>query len=95
MKSSFRNTAWITIGFLAALSCLVAVIVITPANALPAANTGTVISGSAASLQLQDSIMPQKESCSLEDMDMCEYDCLMPGGVLDLNCYEECIFDVC
>ena len=95
MKSSFRNTRWIAIAFLAAISCLVAVIAITPAHALPVANTGAVTSGSAAFLQLQDGFLPQKESCTREAMDQCEYACLMPGGILDLNCYEDCIYAVC
>jgi hypothetical protein len=30
-----------------------------------------------------------------EAMDQCEYACLMPGGVLDLYCYEDCIYSIC
>ena len=95
MRSPFRKPAWIAIAFLAVLGCVVTAIAATPAMARPATDTGAMISGSAAGLQLQDRFLPQKETCTREAMDQCEYSCLMPGGVLDLYCYEDCIYSVC
>jgi hypothetical protein len=36
-----------------------------------------------------------KETCTREAMDACGHGCMMPGGVLDLNCYEDCIYYIC
>jgi hypothetical protein len=36
--------------------------------------------------------LPQKETCTREGMDQCKYACMMPGGLFDLNCYEDCIY---
>jgi len=35
------------------------------------------------------------DSCTREAMDQCEYSCMMPGGILDLSCYEDCIYTIC
>ena len=40
-------------------------------------------------------VLPQKDTCTREAMDQCEYSCMMPGGVLDLYCYEDCIYSIC
>jgi hypothetical protein len=36
-----------------------------------------------------------RDSCTREAMDRCEYSCMMPGGILDLYCYEDCIYTIC
>jgi hypothetical protein len=35
------------------------------------------------------------DTCNREHMDQCEYACMMPGGILDLYCYEDCIESIC
>jgi hypothetical protein len=36
-----------------------------------------------------------RDTCNREHMDQCEYACMMPGGILDLSCYEDCIYAIC
>jgi len=79
---------------LAVFSTVAAVQVCTAFSDLHTIKIGTDSNGVLGDLHVQN-ILPQKESCSREAMDQCEYACLMPGGVLDLYCYEDCIYSIC
>ena len=46
-------------------------------------------------VQLGEQSIINKDTCTREAMDQCEYSCMMPGGILDLNCYEDCIYRIC
>ncbi len=93
MRSFFLKPTWIAIVLLAILFAVMTVQACTPVPVLKATTTGDFSSGEAGSLMQM--IQIQKESCTSEDLDACEYTCMMPGGVLDLNCYEDCIYTVC
>jgi hypothetical protein len=40
-------------------------------------------------------LSPTPETCTRENMNKCESDCIRPDGVLDLNCYENCLNYIC
>ncbi len=42
-----------------------------------------------------NSFGPRPETCTKEGMDQCETNCMRPDGLLNLNCYEACIFSIC
>lgn len=42
-----------------------------------------------------NALTPTPETCTRENMDKCEANCLRPDGVLNLNCYEACIYSIC
>ena len=92
MRSSLKP-AWIAIALLAILFTVMTVQACTPVPSLKATTTGAVSEGSTGSLHLHYVI--QKPTCTREAMDQCEYACMMPGGVLDLSCYEDCIYSIC
>jgi len=56
--------------------------------ALPAHSTG-------GDSQITSGPSMMSDTCTKEGMDQCEYSCMMPGGILDLNCYEDCIYSIC
>ncbi|HVP96742.1 hypothetical protein [Methanoregula sp.] len=89
MRSFFRKVPWIAVAFLVLLSC------VSPALAFgPATGSATGTASLIASLH-PTVFLPEKSSCTREGMDHCEYSCMMPGGILDLNCYEDCIYLIC
>ena len=89
MGASYRKFLWIAVAFLVLLCCA------SPAFACgPATGSATGTTSLIASLN-PTVFLPQKESCTREGMDQCEYSCMLPGGILDLNCYEECIYSIC
>lgn len=92
MRSSLKP-AWIAIALLALLFTVTAVQACMPAPHQEAATTPAISGEPAGSLHLQ--YFTQKSSCTREAMDQCEYACMMPGGILDLYCYEDCIYSIC
>jgi len=38
---------------------------------------------------------PLPETCTEQGMEQCELSCMMPNGLINLNCYEACIFSIC
>jgi hypothetical protein len=42
-----------------------------------------------------NALAPLPETCTRENMDRCETGCTRSSGVLDLNCYEACIYSIC
>ena len=93
MSLSFRKSAWMVIAVLVVLFSAAGVRACTPVPALQPAGTGAVAGGLAGSQHIPYFIT--RESCTREAMDRCEYGCMMPGGILDLACYEDCIYSIC
>lgn len=89
MRSSFRNVLGIAASFPVLLSCVSPAFACGPATG---SATGTV---SFIDILHPTVFLSQEETCTREAIDQCEYSCLMPGGVLDLNCYEDCIYSIC
>jgi hypothetical protein len=54
--------------------------------------TGAITSGSAGSPDPHTSF---RDTCDREHMNQCESACTIPGGILDLYCYEDCIYSIC
>ena len=94
MRSFSRKPVWIAIACMTALCCIVAVQGCTPVLPPQAPATRTITGGSAGNLQLQG-FTKSAETCTREAMDRCESGCMMPGGILDLSCYEDCIYSIC
>ena len=98
MRSSYRTPLWIAIAALAVVGYVIAAQAGTTALVQQAPVTGAV--GSAGVLHFQDFTSAAqsafgKDTCTRENMDRCEYSCMMPGGILDLYCYEACIYSIC
>ena len=36
-----------------------------------------------------------RDPCTRKYLEQCELVCMMPGGILDLYCYEDCIYSIC
>ena len=89
MRSALLKPAWIAVAFLVLLSCVAPALACGPATHSPA-GTISLIAGLHPTVFLSE-----KSSCTRENMEQCEYSCMMPGGILDLNCYEDCIYEVC
>lgn len=87
---SFLKPAWIAIALLAILFMVMTVQACTPAPLLKATAAGAITGGSAGL-----SHPHAGETCTREAMTQCEYACMMPGGILDLYCYEDCIYSIC
>jgi hypothetical protein len=59
-------------------------------------NTDAAFSCTAAPFIDQSHAHPAfRDTCNREHMDQCEYACMMPGGIIDLYCYEDCIYTIC
>jgi hypothetical protein len=81
------TTAWKTVLLLVAL-------VLCTSPMVQACGTMENVQGHASSLGTY-SLLPQKESCTPEGLDQCKYACKMPGGVVDMKCYESCLYSIC
>jgi|GEM_PF-4233725 len=92
MRSIFLNPSRIAIAFVAALCCVMAVNACSPSAFVQQAPVTGVIAGCSGSSYLHDY---SHGTCTREAMQQCEYTCMMPGGILDLNCYEDCIYSIC
>jgi len=93
LRAFFQNPSRIAIAFLAILCLGMAAGACTQAPATQPAGPVSIAGGWSGSLHIQSII--SKDTCTREGMDRCEYSCMMPGGVLDLNCYEDCIYSIC
>jgi len=74
---------------------ILAIALIGTAAAAPASMPSAGTGGPASWLHPANPFTLSKETCTREAMDQCEYSCMMPGGILDLNCYEDCIYSIC
>ncbi len=96
MRSSNRTTTWIAIALLVVTGIVLAAQAGTPALAQQAPSAGTVGSSSVLHFQdFTDQAPGWKDTCDRQHLEQCEYACMMPGGILDLNCYEDCIYSIC
>lgn len=86
MHDRFRKTAMIAILAIAVIGTAAAA-----QACMPEVGTGSTASW----LHPANPFTTLKETCTREAMDQCEFGCMMPGGILDLNCYEDCIYSIC
>lgn len=92
MRDSLRKFAWISILFLAVLAIVATVQACMPAEAGLTEATGAFT----ASGPFHSAQHPAfRDTCTRKYLDQCEYTCMMPGGILDLDCYENCIYSIC
>jgi hypothetical protein len=65
-------------------------------SAIAVVHYGVVDLPAQATLQApRNALAPLPETCTKENMDKCESGCTHPNGVIDLNCYEACIYSIC
>lgn len=92
MRSSLKP-AWIAIALLAVLLTAMTVQACTPVPSQHAAAPRSVAGGSAGILHQPGYALAS--ACTREALVACENACMMPGGILDLYCYEDCVYSVC
>lgn len=65
-------------------------------TAIQTVNTDAAFSCTAAPFTGQYQAHPAfRDTCNREHMDQCESACMMPGGIFDEYCYEDCIYTIC
>lgn len=65
-------------------------------TAIQTVNTEAAFSCTAEPFIAQSQAHPAfRDTCNREHMDQCESACMMPGGIFDEYCYEDCIYTIC